>query len=512
MTDIYMEKMIKESMRNAAVPENIANCIRQTTEMITDRTERVASDVHEGKGRIKNKRLVHENTTVTRKNRKVRPWWQIPVAAAAVLFCTGITVYAAAKLYQFRVEQKETHQVAVGVTATQGDMTETLPGTGDIISVTEVPAVTMNVSYLPEGLIDNSAQKGSEAGGSYIQEDENGGYFINQPRVMDMTESSWTQNFVTEHEMISVGGRDCLYIATQNGTDANWIWKDLCIPFPEFNRIVLVQAWGYAPKEELIKIAEGISLTPAGGTESAAGLDLWSDYVAYKSTDMADDESEEHQYRYTASKEEMQNLHEVGETYVSIFSDDYRGLEIRVADVQITDNAALLRGDITEGAWKALIMPDGTFGQATREYYREGDGVNTLSEVVRTEDVDMKLVFVTLEYINTGNTDMENVYYWASLEQIEEKGGMYMFVEHMSEDADWWDYNPATLGTGEMFYYDVGNGQRKNYIPSIRAGESQTVHVAWLVGEDETDNLYLSTCDYGQFTDNMLKEGLVKIY
>lgn len=43
-----------------------------------------------------------------------------------------------------------------------------------------------------------------------------------------------------------------------------------------------------------------------------------------------------------------------------------------------------------------------------------------------------------------------------------------------------------------MQYYDVADEETgKNYIPEIKAGASQTVHMAWLIGEDEVDQLYL---------------------
>ena len=55
----------------------------------------------------------------------------------------------------------------------------------DAAVLKEVPAVEMNVGYLPDGLIDNSAEKG---GRSYKQPDEQGGFFIGNPLVMDTSE------------------------------------------------------------------------------------------------------------------------------------------------------------------------------------------------------------------------------------------------------------------------------------------------------------------------------------
>lgn len=65
-----------------------------------------------------------------------------------------------------------------------------------------------------------------------------------------------------------------------------------------------------------------------------------------------------------------------------------------------------------------------------------------------------------------------------------------------------------------MQYYDVADEETgKNYIPEIKAGASQTVHMAWLVGEDEVDQLYLSLNaeSWDCFTEEMLQEGLFQL-
>ena len=44
-----------------------------------------------------------------------------------------------------------------------------------------------------------------------------------------------------------------------------------------------------------------------------------------------------------------------------------------------------------------------------------------------------------------------------------------------------------------MWYYDVHGGERhNNYITNLKAGETATVHMAWLVPEDELGCLYLN--------------------
>lgn len=49
-----------------------------------------------------------------------------------------------------------------------------------------------------------------------------------------------------------------------------------------------------------------------------------------------------------------------------------------------------------------------------------------------------------------------------------------------------------------MWYYDVHGGERhNNYITNLKAGETATVHMAWLVPEEELDCLYLNLDTHG---------------
>lgn len=67
------------------------------------------------------------------------------------------------------------------------------------------------------------------------------------------------------------------------------------------------------------------------------------------------------------------------------------------------------------------------------------------------------------------------------------------------EDAEWDEAVPRGAARyGEMWYYDVHGGERhNNYITNLKAGETATVHMAWLVPEEELDCLYLNLDTHG---------------
>ena len=76
-----------------------------------------------------------------------------------------------------------------------------------------------------------------------------------------------------------------------------------------------------------------------------------------------------------------------------------------------------------------------------------------------------------------------------------------------------WD---GAAHTGEMTYSSVSEnyGNGRNYISSLKPGESIQVNMAWIVNENDLNDMYLNLNGDGavlEFSDSMLKTGLVDI-
>lgn len=100
---------------------------------------------------------------------------------------------------------------------------------------------------------------------------------------------------------------------------------------------------------------------------------------------------------------------------------------------------------------------------------------------------------------------------------VEENGQMKMYTGKASDgSAAWDDAVPAGLaGNREMWYYDVHGGEQgNNYITDLKAGELATVHMAWIVPEEELGYLYLNLDTSGgsyEFSESSLALGYVDI-
>ena len=105
----------------------------------------------------------------------------------------------------------------------------------------------------------------------------------------------------------------------------------------------------------------------------------------------------------------MANTHTIGESFAAAHAespeDDWRGLgnvEIKVTDVQVSDNISLLDQSMLDSDGKAQLQKEtdasGKLLPVRIDYIRYGDGINSLNEVVESREVPQKLVYVTVEY------------------------------------------------------------------------------------------------------------------
>ena len=190
-------------------------------------------------------------------------------------------------------------------------------------------------------------------------------------------------------------------------------------------------------------------------------------------------------------------------------------LQATVDSVQIADDLQLLNGQIPED-WKDATDADGKLKESTISYIKEGDGVNTLDEIVKTKTEQQKLVYTTVTYANTSDQEVNHILYIGSLMKLHSDGSTYEAYVPEEESGDGYDRTTwdSAARTGEMKYYSVtdnyGNGG--NYIPTLKPGESIQISMAWIVNESDLTEAYLNlTGSSYQFNDETLASGVIDI-
>lgn len=460
------------------------------------------------------------HTTYRKKKHMARRTF---IAALVAAMALGTTVFAGV-VYQM-------HSRSIG----RYGVETSIEGNGNSAGVIEAGTEEMNnlsclkleVGYVPEGMVRVEE-------GKYSYEDNmyQGGismcfYYMDKG---DAQFTMQTEN-VLSSEDITVNGYDAVWLKLQNlYEEESSINQRLYVAYTDVHYVMEMYIGSDVTKEEALKIAESVKVTPVA--EDAEGEDIirayaWSAYVESLQMDEALADTE----RYSDSsvaKEEMENTHQIGESFSlegingEEIESDKQGLMVKIAEVQVSDDISLLDSSVMDTDLQKEIAAEldssGKLLPATLQYVKYGDGVNTLDEIVQTREVSQKLVYVTVEYTNTGDTELTDVLFIGNLSKIREDGAyMRMYYGEEPEDGEAWDevYYDGVAMHQEMWYYDVYGGDRgNNYIASIQPGETVTVHMAWVVPEEELGYMYLNMDTYGgaaEFSDNSLAVGYVDI-
>lgn len=447
---------------------------------------------------------VEQQVTSEQPKRRSRKAARRMLAAslAAVMLC-GATVFAGVSLYRLQLQKTGEHGVSVGI-----EKSEEAASNADGTSIV-IPNVRMETGWLPEGMVQTER-------GKYSFEDtlHQGGVTMAFYR-MDTGDDKFEVQHgdVLSSEEFTANGYPGVYLECPNLYEGEISFNQrIYVAFTDVHYVMELYAASDVSKEDALKIAENVKLIPTEDTadETMVTAQDWSRYA--DSFDKAV-EGEGCRTITSISMEEMKNTHKTGER----FPVNDQGLTAAVTDVKITDDLSPLDTAQIDDDLKAETDGNGKLRPATIQYLKTG-GNDALSREISSREASQKLVCATVEYQNTSSEELTDVLFFGSLARIREtEGQMQILQDETSADGSDWDriVNHGLSGSREMLYYDVHGGEKgNNYIERIRPGETVTVHMAWVVMEEELETLYLTLDPSGdgyEFSDSSLKIGYVDI-
>ncbi len=445
---------------------------------------------------------IHTPKSNGRGRKKKQVWTLGRTATAAAVACVliGTGAYAAVNAYRnyhMNLQQQGNYSVVTGVTAdTENQTTESLSD--------QIPDVKIETSYIPEGM-----ERKDERHLDYINTDNKGGFTIDAVLIGNGNlEEGLTDTNVEESEQTTFGDYEGVYLkyhTVQTDTHFNQRIYLLC---PEEGRIVTIYIGSDVSKEEAYKVAEGITLTETGEMVSTGDVEDWNTYIQLQNGELTEGEESVGELEENVT-ENLPHIYTVGEEIRkdSTSAQDSKGNDIESTDVsvkvdgiQVADDLSLLDTKYIPDNWKNITDENGTLKDNEASYIKRGDGVDTLDEVVRTENFPAKLVYATLTFTNQGEQDLKNIHYYiemALLDQTENGYQRYDYEAQSGEDYDYVEWNGALSLDGGMQYYDSQSDIGKNYISSLAAGESTEVNIAWIVNEEDLCRMYLEVSGAG---------------
>lgn len=347
--------------------------------------------------------------------------------------------------------------------------------------------MALQVGWMPEGMAtDPSSGKYRDPSGRAISM-----LFYK----IDSQEAALTHtvNYSVSQETLTCGSNTVLYAVTDTtGVSGKDVFdKDVWVAFPDSNYAVQFYATTDVTKEEIEKIAENLSLTPSD-KETA---ELWSG-EPQEATGGTDE----------VYKVDDYTIQQIGDTIRSDFYDDddkYSRITAKLDSVSVQDNFDGLPAvdDIGNPIdYSQYLNADGTVKDDVRTWYSRGDGVNTLDTKIKEETVPQRVLVMHLTYTNECSITQE-ICVCPSL--LQKNGDRLDYGAVACEPTDETMYCNGTLDDlkyGEFFLFTTDRDHSKNNITNVAPGESVEATVAFLMDEDELQDLYADILGYGQKT------------
>ena len=456
------------------MPEDIKKMIeKEVAVQIKSRQEESMNPEH-----TRQSEKTEENAKIIKYRKKRKDTVRRMLVASMVAALALATTVGAGVVYQMHNEKVGKYGVKTKIEGQQTAETENLEAKTDYVELT--------TSYLPDGMVQTEEGKYSfednymEGGISMVV------YRLPQNEKVDDLLST----DVAESEELEVGGRPAVYLEKVSSAA-----KKLYVIYAEHGYMLEMFAFPDVTKDEMIRIAEGLTVAPTEKTEGNCVMQLCD----WNQTEEAEEKGEpvdsDSDREFSFDKTKMENTHAIGESINMEHAgiDNMPGLTATVTSVELSDNSSILADGMLDADAMKAFDADGNLLPMKLEYKKSGDGINTTDEVVKTETLPQKIVYATVKYENNGTETLHDIMYNGGIAFLEEKGSQMQFADYFLLS----DEKKASIGcdyrelerigfSQEVYLSDVTGGERNNnYINELKPGESVTVHFAFKIPEEK---------------------------
>ena len=453
------------------------------------------------------------------------------VAALAGTLLVGTTVYAASKLISITTEKKGEYGLETKVTVSEdvdgGDEKENVDVDED---TTEVPYdryelmneenyVHIDISYIPEDVyVQWTEDVATSKLHSYSETDrESRSMTFYMWRIHEGVEYTHNDVNVINTEEFEIPGGTAVLVELDGGRRKVYMAYDI-------GYVLDIWAQPGITKDEFVNVAKGISLEVATKEEAeeASNINFMMAPAYVPPTDSVQEGNiifveteDEFERRTTVAKDELK-VYQVGEEFEI---PEQKG-NVKVTKVEIGDDLSAVNKevfDFYQGEHPDFINENGKLRDEVVSYCKVGDGVNSLDEVVASETIPVKLVYIEVEY--TSDTGTPGMLFYGNLMLINDNNDSYEIYDGLSSLARSTEYDVVRTSyhrnePESIYFYNGNDVWEKNHFENVQAGETRTASFCYVVREDWLPYMYFDiTCadptDY--FKQSILDTGLIDI-
>lgn len=454
----------------------------------------------EAKNRINTAIIMDEAGKYDKRKIGVNGSWRIAVAAclaAALVVPTG--VYAAHKIYQHFTASVSTEKYCVDMKLKKVKGEGENSKEGNIQQYINVTA-DFGDDYIPEkgveGELDNADGKGAWVGYSHKDGFYSGKCFWYQLEYMDENQDEILSAYDVEaYEQMTINNRKAVYCRYNDVVNSQYskehatdYGQSIYIFVEDYGYIIEMAAQKGLEKADFIKLAEKIQISPATSAEDASDFVLYSNRQKAAWNCVNDD--------LIVQEIDADNFYTDGEAEVGKTS-------VKLKDVQILDSVDTLQSDafIYNHFNKKIVDKNGKIKKYDREKIKYGDGVTEPNALVeKTEKIQPKLVYVTIEVDNPKHIMDKEDYQVPSLELISKKSGkLYKADEHYNRPK----YIDDAFTDNMPCYFEESLGGKSAWFAK-NTGDKMTLHFAYLIDEDLTDGMALVLNDWVSSEESLI--------
>lgn len=406
-----------------------------------------------------------EKSKITQKSRIMRT----VVACALILTIGTASVITAKAIYPMLANRQGNYGLVIDVepvSANNGEMS--LSCTADTSSAPEY--VKLKIGYLPDGVTENQ--------GKYSLNGEHSEkcFTFVYDRVSD--KQTFTDTFILNYEEFSVNGNKSI-LADSNDSKRFYIF------FEKECLFLTCYVSNDVSNDEIKKVMENLTVIEGTVADNNGG-------ALSQSTSLNNSHGTVDEWTGTDININYSDI-KLGQdlSYDSSAFNEEAGFNFSIDKIEVLDNISSL--DINKFDSTILDNIDdyvdekGNITPYTRKVYNYGDGIYTNDELISSETVNRKFVYVTVNVENSSNSDKDFNLAQIGLNYLENNNGV------LQQTLD--NYEPANHN--ETNWIDNNNIEKDGlkagyYFMNVPAKGSKTVHLGFLADEDTLNKLYVT--------------------
>ncbi len=426
------------------------------------------------------KKLFMEEIKMKSKQPQVkRKRRRILIAAACLFIGMPTTVYGAVKAYNMLV-QKQNYEVNVSVT-------------------NKTPSNNNNwyklkVRNMPENMeaIDDTKMKYS-----FKDNYAKGGFSFVLWKLGK--NSDFSTLYSKSYEEKEINGRKAVVVHKDTNNGNLMFDRKVFLLFEEEGIMLESYVGTDVSENQMMKVMENISLEPTSEKMASSTLDY--------DEQLLNNTEEPTEFNVIPLKKNSKQLFNVGQM-VPVTLDKMGTisrldrLEYVVEKVEVFDSIKDFKQENFNELGLGILSDNEALDQKhklipyKRDVYKVGNGKDSIDELVESQLVNPKFVYITTTVKNIGKQATDEIYMHPSLQVLTPENNAWNYV---GEDG----FAEESIMTGEVDYLEPhGNGKSFYNIGSIQPGQTLKINLGYFVDEDKLDSIFLDAFHYSGFSDN----------